>query len=78
MSSETIISTACTQMKSAELMYMYNMVPFLNIRLKYMVIYVFNLSTQEEEAGRLLWVQGQPGLHNNSQANYGYTVRGKM
>ena len=33
----------------------------------------FNLSTQEAEAGRSLWVQGQPGLQIEFQDSQGYT-----
>lgn len=32
-----------------------------------MVVYIFNLSTQEAELGRLLWVWGEPGLHSEFQ-----------
>jgi hypothetical protein len=32
-----------------------------------MVAYTFYPSTQEAEAGRLLWVQGQPGPQNESR-----------
>ena len=32
------------------------------------------MSTWEAEAGRSLWVQGQPGLHSEFQDSQGYTV----
>lgn len=34
-----------------------------------MVVYTFNSSTLEAEAGRSLEVQGQPGVHTKFQAN---------
>jgi hypothetical protein len=36
--------------------------------------HTFNPSTQEAEAGRSLWVQGQPGLQSEFQDIQGYIV----
>lgn len=38
------------------------------------VVHAFNLSTLEAEAGRPLWIRGQPGLHSESQASQRYMV----
>ena len=35
----------------------------------------FNLSTQEADTGRSLWVWGQPGLKNKFQDNQSYTEK---
>ena len=35
----------------------------------------FNPSTKEAEAGRSLWVQGQPGLQSEFQDSQGYTEK---
>ena len=40
-----------------------------------MVAHTFNPSTQEVEAGRSLWVQGQPGLQSELQDSQDYTVK---
>ena len=34
-----------------------------------MVVHSFNPSTQEAEAGRIIWFQGQPGLQSEFQAS---------
>jgi hypothetical protein len=39
------------------------------------MVYTLNSSTGEVEAGRSLWVQGQPSLQSAFQDNQGYTVR---
>jgi hypothetical protein len=39
------------------------------------VVYTFNLSTQEAEADRSLWVQRQPGLQSEFQDSPGYTEK---
>lgn len=39
------------------------------------VAHTFKLSFLEEEAGRSLWVQGQPSLYGEFQVNQDYTVR---
>lgn len=40
-----------------------------------MVMYVFNLSTMETEAGRALWVWGQSDLHSEFHDSQGYIKR---
>jgi hypothetical protein len=40
-----------------------------------MVVHAFNLSTQVAEAGRSLWVQGQPDLQSQYQDSQGYTEK---
>ena len=37
-----------------------------------LVVHAFNSSTQEAEAGRALWVQGDRGLHTEFQDGQGY------
>ena len=37
------------------------------------MVYTFNPSTWEAEAGRSLWVQGQPGLQSEFQYSWGHT-----
>ena len=37
--------------------------------------HAFNPSTQEAEAGRSLWVPGQPGLQSELQDSQGYTEK---
>jgi hypothetical protein len=39
------------------------------------VTYPFNPSTQEAEAGRSLWVWGQPGLQSEFQDSQGSTEK---
>jgi hypothetical protein len=39
-----------------------------------MVAYTFNPSTQEAEADRALWIQGQPGLYTDFQDSLSYIV----
>jgi hypothetical protein len=39
------------------------------------VAHIFNSSTWEEEAGRSLWVQGQPGLWSEFQGSQGCTEK---
>jgi hypothetical protein len=39
------------------------------------VAHTFNPITWEAEASSSLWVQGQPGLHNEFQDSQGYKVR---
>lgn len=36
--------------------------------------HAFKFSTWEEEAGRNLWVQGQPDLHSEYQDSQGYII----
>jgi hypothetical protein len=38
-------------------------------------LHIFNARTREAEAGGCFWVQGQPDLHSEFQANQGYTLR---
>ena len=40
-----------------------------------MVLHVFNTSTWEAEAGRCVWVQGQPGLESEFQDSQSYTKK---
>ena len=40
-----------------------------------MVVQFYNPSTWEAEAGGVLWVLGQPGLHSKFQFNRDYIVR---
>jgi hypothetical protein len=40
------------------------------------MVYIYNPSTQKVEAGRS-WVWGQPGIHNELQANLGYGTLSK-
>jgi hypothetical protein len=39
------------------------------------VVHIFNLITQEAEAGESLWVWGQPGLQSKFQKSQGYTEK---
>lgn len=39
------------------------------------MVYIFNPSTWETEAGWFLWVHGHAGLHNKFQASQGYIIR---
>jgi len=39
-----------------------------------MVVYIVNLRTQEAEAGKSLWVQGQPDLQSGLQSSQGYIL----
>ena len=38
-------------------------------------MHAINPSTQEAEAGRFLWILGQPGLPNELQLSQGYLVK---
>ena len=40
-----------------------------------MVGHTFNFSTHDADAGRSLWVQGQPGLNSEFQDSQGYGER---
>jgi hypothetical protein len=40
-----------------------------------MVVHAFNTSTWEAEAGRSLWVRGQPSLESEFQDSQGYAEK---